>query len=68
MLRRIHGAIRHVGKSPGRDADRVEKRRALGQLQDELERAVEREDFERAAELRDHIGSLESGGTPGATA
>lgn len=68
VLRRIHGAIRHVGKSPGRDAVRVEKRRNLNQLQDELERAVEREDFERAAELRDHIGTLEQGESPGATA
>ncbi len=65
VLRRIHGAIRHVGKTPARDEGRVERRRALTQLQDALDRAIEHEEFEQAAELRDKIMSLEPGAAPG---
>jgi len=61
LLRRIHGATRHVGKAPLRDEARVEKRRAAQRLHDELERAIEREEFERAAEIRDQILHLEAG-------
>jgi protein arginine kinase activator len=59
MLRRIHGATRHIGKAPLRDAARLQQRLEVAGLHDELERAVEREDFEKAAELRDRIRTLE---------
>ncbi len=62
VLRRIHGATRHVGKAPIKDGARVEKRQVIARLHDELDRAIEREDFEHAAELRDKILALESGG------
>jgi protein arginine kinase activator len=60
LLRRIHGGVRHVGKvylPPDPSASDMEKR--LEALRRKLHRAVETEDFERAAELRDEIRSLE---------
>ena len=58
LLRKIHGGNRHLGKSPVRD-ERSEVMRSIAQLREELKRAVEREEFERATELRDKISELE---------
>ena len=60
LLRRIHGGVQHVGKvylPPDPTASEMEKR--LEGLRRKLHRAVESEDFERAAELRDQIRSME---------
>ncbi len=56
LLRRIHGGSQHLGKvylSPDPSVSEREKR--LDALRRKLHRAVELEDFERAAELRDEI-------------
>ena len=68
LLRRIHGDTRHRGKSPSRGAAVVTSTRQIQRLHDDLQRAVEREDFERAAGLRDEIRRLEAerqASTPG---
>ena len=60
LLRRVHGGTQHVGKvylPPDPSATELERR--LEALRRKLNRAVESEDFERAAELRDEIRSLE---------
>lgn len=60
LLRRVHGGTQHVGKvylPPDPSASDMQKR--LDGLRRSLERAVESEDFERAAELRDQIRALE---------
>jgi len=60
LLRRIHGGTQHVGKvylPP--DPTASEKQKRLEALRRKLERAVDAEDFERAAELRDQIRTLE---------
>jgi protein arginine kinase activator len=60
LLRRIHGSVQHVGKvylPPDPTASEMEKR--LDGLRRKLYRAIEAEDFERAAEVRDQIRSLE---------
>jgi protein arginine kinase activator len=60
LLRRIHGGTTHVGKvylPPDPSISEMEKR--LEGLRRKLHRAVHTEDFERAAELRDQIRSLE---------
>jgi protein arginine kinase activator len=59
LLRRIHGDTRHKGKSPARDGEGLSRSRQMQRLYDELQRAVEREEFERAAEIRDEIKQLE---------
>lgn len=60
LLRRVHGGTQHVGKiylPPDPTTSEVEQR--LDGLRRKLHRAVESEDFEHAAELRDEIRSLE---------
>ena len=69
LLRRIHGDTRHRGKAPTRDGEGARRTRQIHRLHDELQRAVEREEFEHAASIRDEIRRLESevatGGAPG---
>lgn len=67
ILRRVHGATQHKGKSPGRTEAAVQHRRSLEKMREELNRAVEREEFERAAALRDRIRELESRAKQAAT-
>lgn len=60
LLRRIHGGTNHVGKvylPP--DPTASERAKRLEALRRKLQRAVDREDFERAAELRDEIRAIE---------
>jgi protein arginine kinase activator len=58
LLRRLHGSSRHAGEryAPPGEAD---PRRTLLELKEQLRRAVENENFELAAELRDRIRVLE---------
>ena len=60
LLRRIHGATQHIGKvylPP--DPSQSEREKRLEGLRRKLSRAVDSEDFERAAQLRDQIRALE---------
>ena len=66
LLRRIHGDTRHRGKSPTRDGEGANRSRQIHRLHDELQRAVEREEFEHAASIRDEIKRLETELQPGA--
>ncbi|MEQ1856923.1 MAG: UvrB/UvrC motif-containing protein [Longimicrobiales bacterium] len=59
LLRRVHGSTQHVGKvylPPDPTASDLGRR--VEALRRKLNRAVEAEDFERAALLRDEIKSL----------
>ena len=65
ILRRVHGATQHKGKGPGQNEEAMRHRRGLERLREELNRAIEREEFENAARLRDQIRRLEaSAGQP----
>ncbi len=59
ILRRVHGSVRHVGKAPGKEGTQFERRRQVQGLHEELERAIEREEYEKAAQIRDQIRELE---------
>jgi len=59
LLRRIHGDTRHRGKAPTRGGT-SNGARQIQRLHDDLRRAVEREEFERAASIRDEIRRLEA--------
>ncbi|MCE2902625.1 MAG: UvrB/UvrC motif-containing protein [Gemmatimonas sp.] len=60
LLRRLHGSSRHVGQRYDPPATHlVEKPDTLHDLRDRLRRAVDAEQFELAAELRDRIRVLE---------
>jgi protein arginine kinase activator len=62
LLRRLHGGTQHVGKVfLPRDAARSDQAARLASLRRSLQRAVDGEDFERAAMLRDQIRELDAG-------
>jgi protein arginine kinase activator len=62
-LRRIHGAVEHGGKIPHRVGGALRAERQLVQLRGELREAIQQEEFERAAEIRDQIRALEHAST-----
>ncbi|MEP6992590.1 MAG: UvrB/UvrC motif-containing protein [bacterium] len=60
LLRRVQGGSRHTGQNYRLPREEVfEKAGVLGELRDKLRRAIEQEQFETAAELRDRIRVLE---------
>lgn len=60
LLRRVHGNSRHVGRAyhPPKP-ESMERGAILNELRERLRRAVESEQFELAADLRDRIRVLE---------
>jgi protein arginine kinase activator len=60
LLRRIHGSTRHSGKIPNRQGPGLARARQMQRMHDELQQAIEGEEFERAAEIRDLIKKLEA--------
>jgi protein arginine kinase activator len=59
MLRRIHGKTHHVGKVPQRSGNQIRLRNEIARLKRELQEAINAEEYERAAVLRDRIKNLE---------
>jgi protein arginine kinase activator len=64
ILQRIHRATRHAGKVPHRLAPE-DRGAALLKLRQQLRRAVEAEQYELAAQLRDLIRQKEASDEPG---
>lgn len=61
LLRKIHGSNEHVGIVETDSIEEVDETQArLRKLRRELRHAVEEEEYERAAELRDVIAGLEN--------
>lgn len=52
-LQRIHGNVRHQGHVPASASEALKACRRLDALKKEMQEAVQAEDFERAAQLRD---------------
>jgi protein arginine kinase activator len=59
LLERLHGATQHVGKVPSQMGASMAREKELIELRRELQSVIHREDYERAAELRDRIRELE---------
>ena len=59
LLRKIHGSTRHTGKVPERTGGRARLNKEIRDMKSDLKEAVNREDFEQAAQLRDKIHLLE---------
>ncbi|KXS40449.1 MULTISPECIES: UvrB/UvrC motif-containing protein [unclassified Candidatus Frackibacter] len=60
LLKRIHGSNRHTGKVPRRTGEVIRMKKEIQGLRDEMQEAVEKEEFEEAAKLRDKIKELEA--------
>jgi protein arginine kinase activator len=60
LLKRIHGSDRHVGKVPLKGGKTIKDTRTLQDLKMQLEKAIQTEEFEEAAKLRDKIRDLEA--------
>jgi len=62
LIERAHeGASTHVGKVPASSGVSAKRQARLVQLRRDLAQAVDREDYERAAQLRDEIKAVEEG-------
>ena len=60
LLENIHEDTRHIGKRPGRNSAAVQDQTQLIRLRNQLKTAVEQEDYETAAAIRDQIAALET--------
>jgi protein arginine kinase activator len=59
LLTNIHDSVQHCGKRPHRAAVSADSQAQLIQLRRQMEEAIEREDYEKASEVRDAIRKLE---------
>ncbi len=59
LLENIHGATQHVGKVPTRLGAEMVVEKELIDLRRELQKAIQHEEYERAATLRDKIRTVE---------
>ena len=59
LLKRIHGAPHHVGKAPIRLLKTPTSKMELSEVKRRLEKAIEMEEFEEAARLRDRVREME---------
>jgi len=60
ILRRVHsGNTTHEGKIPKRIGGNLHLTKEISELKDQLQKSIQLEEFEKAAELRDKIRTLE---------
>ncbi|MBU0633667.1 MAG: UvrB/UvrC motif-containing protein [Candidatus Omnitrophica bacterium] len=59
LLKKIHGSVQHLGKAPARGGKVFKTKRELQDLKLKLQKAIEMEEFEEAAKLRDKIKQME---------
>jgi len=59
LLKKIHGNLQHTGKLPRLAAGEIQVRREKDKLKLELRKAIETEEYEKAAEIRDKIREFE---------
>lgn len=60
LIQNIHGTTKHTGSVPAREREKSERNEKIRTLKKELSQAVELEEYERAAQLRDEIRSMEN--------
>lgn len=57
-LKRLHGGATHRGRAPKKYRAKLEAENTIRELEAELKRSIENEEYERAAEIRDKLRSL----------
>ena len=65
LLRRIHRSVRHVGKAPNHRAGSREQHAEAVALRLRLQKAVESENYEEAARIRDLLREKDAADEPG---
>jgi protein arginine kinase activator len=60
LLKRVHGSTLHTGKVPKRTGGMVRLRKEIEQLKFQLQQAVNGEEYEKAAQIRDEIRRLQN--------
>jgi protein arginine kinase activator len=60
LLKSMHKGTRHVGKAPAARRQVRDTQRKVNTLQEQLVKAIQEEDFEKAAELRDEIKRVQA--------
>lgn len=59
LIKNVHGSKLHTGRVPKKAGSVIRLKREILSLKNELRGVIEKEEFERAAELRDKIRLLE---------
>ncbi len=59
LLEGMHAGIKHLGKIPAGSKSRVQFEQSLGELKSQLQDAIERENYEEAARIRDQLKDLD---------
>lgn len=59
LLKRLHGSIEHHGKAPKLTGESHSISKEMDKLKALLQQAIEKEEYEKAAEIRDKIKGLE---------
>ncbi len=62
LLKRLHGNIRHNGKVPEKVSKSIRSSKEISELKEILNKAIQDEEYEKAAEIRDKIRSIETQG------
>lgn len=61
VLKRLHGNYEHIGKAPAGISNVLDVSREVERLKELLGKAVQNEEYEKAAEIRDKIKAMEGG-------
>lgn len=59
LLKRLHGNVEHNGKVPANMAKEISSSKEIDQLKELLNKAIQSEEYEKAAEIRDRIRNIE---------
>lgn len=59
IIKRVQGNVEHVGKIPKKSGKEILGKRRLLKLREELNRAINSEEYEKAAEIRDEIREIQ---------
>ncbi len=60
VLQRIHGRLQHEGHIPSTAGEGLRLRRQIEAKRHEMQQAIDQEEFERAAKLRDELRELQA--------
>lgn len=60
LIKRLHGSIVHNGKIPASVSKDIKSSKEIEELKELLNKAIQNEEYEKAAEIRDKIKSIEA--------